>query len=243
MNLDSVQVVRLPALAASATIPLPATAPPIGDRFLVIPQLRFGRDGFLGRTWFAGRVWVLDYAARSLSIMPGGSGASVRGSTEHRVPLGFQTDTAGWHTTHFPRIRVEVDGDSLDLLFDTGATVFLTDSAMAQLNDGGPAERGTSFISRGVFERWRSRHPDWRVVEAAEQTGKATVPMIEVPRVAVGGFTVGPVWFTMRPDPAFHDYMSRWTDRRVEGALGGSALKYFRVTLDYASAVAVFERP
>ena len=55
--------------------------------------------------------------------------------------------------------------------------------------------------------------------------------------------TVGPVWFTRRPDPNFHQFASFWTDKQVEGALGGSALKYFRVTLDYPNAVAVFERP
>jgi hypothetical protein len=38
-------------------------------------------------------------------------------------------------------------------------------------------------------------------------------------------------------------YMSQWMDRRVEGALGGSALAFFRVTVDFPDAVAVFERP
>jgi hypothetical protein len=52
----------------------------------------------------------------------------------------------------------------------------------------------------------------------------------------------GPVWFTRRPDPNFHQFMSQFMDRQVEGALGGSALKFFRVTVDYPRAVAVFER-
>jgi hypothetical protein len=33
------------------------------------------------------------------------------------------------------------------------------------------------------------------------------------------------------------------SDRRVEGALGGSALGYFRVTVDHPGAAAIFERP
>jgi hypothetical protein len=33
------------------------------------------------------------------------------------------------------------------------------------------------------------------------------------------------------------------TDKQVEGALGGSALRYFRVTVDYPNAAAAFERP
>ena len=64
--------------------------------------------------------------------------------------------------------------------------------------------------------------------------------MIEVPEVSIAGFRVGPVWFTERPDPNFHQYMSQWMDRRVDGALGGNALRFFRVTVDYPVAVAHF---
>ena len=54
----------------------------------------------------------------------------------------------------------------------------------------------------------------------------------------MAGYTVGPVWFTRRPDPSFHQFMSQYMDKQVEGALGGSALKFFRVTVDYPNAVA-----
>lgn len=66
--------------------------------------------------------------------------------------------------------------------------------------------------------------------------------MIEVPEISVAGYTVGPVWFTRRPDKNFHEYMSQWMDKRVEGALGGNALYHFRITIDYPRAVAVFEK-
>jgi hypothetical protein len=65
--------------------------------------------------------------------------------------------------------------------------------------------------------------------------------MIEVPRVVIAGRAVGPVWFTRRADKNFHQFMSQWMDKRVDGALGGNALSFFRVTVDYPSAVAVFE--
>lgn len=237
---DTATLVRLPALATAAAIPLPQL-PPFGDRFFVPRQTShaFARDGLLGRTWFADRRWLFDYPGRSLAVLP--AGLPLPGAPVNQVSLGFQADSAGRRTTHFPRIRIEVDGDSLDLLFDTGATVSLTDSALARLADGGPAERGTSFISQQVFDRWRQRHPDWRVIERADRT--LEMPMILVPRVSIGGHVVGPVWFTMRPDRNFHQFMSQWMDRRIDGALGGSALKYFRVTVDYPRAIAVFERP
>ncbi len=63
--------------------------------------------------------------------------------------------------------------------------------------------------------------------------------LIDVPALSLGGHTIGPVWFTRRADTNFHDYISQWMDRRVDGALGGSALRYFTITLDYLNAVAI----
>ena len=117
----------------------------------------------------------------------------------------------------------------------------LTDSELAQISDGAPAQRATSFITESVFSKWQRRHPDWRVIERADQT--LEMPMIEVPEVTVGGYTVGPVWFVVRPDRNFHEHMSQWMDCRIEGALGGSALQYFRILVDYPNAVASFVRP
>jgi hypothetical protein len=235
---DSARLVALPAMLPDAAIPLPSAPPPLGSGFLVIPPQGFTEgDGFLGRTWFADRVWLFDYPGRSLALVKGGVPAS---APEHRVPLGFQTDSAGRRTTHFPRITAVVDGDSLDLLFDTGATVSLTPAALAALGGGGPAQRGTSFITQSVFTGWRAAHPDWRIVDSADMLGNA--PMIEVPRVTVAGHEVGPVWFTVRPDRAFHEWMAQWMDRPLDGALGGSALRYFRVLVNYPEAYAAFER-
>lgn len=235
---DSSQLIALPAMLPGSAIPLPSAPPPLGSRFLVIAPQGFGEgDGFLGRTWFADRVWLFDYPGRSLALMEGRAPTS---APQHRVPLGFQTDSAGRRTTHFPRIAAMVDGDSLDLLFDTGATVSLTPAALAALGDGGPAQRGTSFITQSVFTAWRAAHPDWRVVDSADMRGNA--PMIEVPRVTIAGHEVGPVWFTARPDRAFHEWMAQWMDRPLDGALGGSALRYFRVLVNYPEAYAAFER-
>jgi hypothetical protein len=139
---------------------------------------------------------------------------------------------------HFPRIRVAVAGDSLDLLFDTGATGLLTDSAAAAIGDGRPARRASSFIASAVFDRWRAAHPEWRVIERGTSFG---ADLIEVPRVAIAGHEVGPVWFERRPAGVFEVGMSRWFDQPIVGALGGNALRFFRVTVDYPRAIAAFE--
>lgn len=243
---DTTVFVGWPTWAAGAKIPPPSPEGYLGGRLLVVPftghaaSLQDSADaGFLGRLWFADRVWTFDYPGQQLLLRPAGDLPPHR--PEHRVSLGFQIDSAGQRTTHFPRIRVAVAGDSLDLLFDTGATTVLTDSALAVIRDGGIARRATSFIAASVFDRWRAEHPEWRVIEAAESYSGAA--MIEVPRLRIADYTVGPVWFTRRPDTAFLEYMSQWMDESVVGALGSNALRFFRVTVDYPDATAISERP
>lgn len=215
---------------------------PLGaaDRRLPVftPQERrdHGYDGMLGQAWFADRVWTFDYPAARLLLHdeapPAQPGASA-------VPLGFRTDASGARVLSFPRVRAEVDGEVLEMLFDTGATLDLTPSAHRTLADALPAARATSFVTSEVLEGWHRRHPDWRVIPDAD----ANVPdmrVIEVPEVTIAGHTVGPVWFTERPDANFHEYMSQWMDRRVDGAVGGNVLGHFRVTVDYPAATAWF---
>jgi hypothetical protein len=67
--------------------------------------------------------------------------------------------------------------------------------------------------------------------------------MIRVPDVEIAGFHTGPVWFTWRPDENFHAFMSSMMDRRVEGSIGGNALKHFVMILDYPRAQAWFDEP
>ena len=194
------------------------------------------RDGMLGQAWFGGRIWTFDYAHRRLLLhddppvhRPGAE-----------APLGFPRDTSGRPTAHFPSIEASIEGATHAFLFDTGATVRLTADAHATA-DPGPVERATSFVAAWLFDTWRERHPDWRTVEDADANLHGE-PMIEVPSVTVAGLEAGPVWFTRRPDTNFHDFMSSMMDRRVEGALGGSLLRYFSITVDYPRAVASFQK-
>jgi hypothetical protein len=249
---EKMEVVEFPALSPGKSVPLPSPQGPGGGKLLVMPYEGEARQmfppgadglprasGFLGEWWFADRVWTFDYPGHHLFLRsPGDLPAH---TPEHQAALGFQTGEDGRRTSQFARIQAEIDGETLDFLFDTGATTLLTDAALATLGDGRPAERGASFITASTFARWHAKHPEWRVIEKAEKgSGEA---MIEVPAVRVGGYTVGPVWFTRRADANFHVRMFQWMDRPSEGALGGSAFQYLRVTVDYPGAVAVFEKP
>lgn len=231
-------VAKLPAFKPDASIP-----PPVAfDGQLPVKSVDKdeGRDGMLGQAWFRDRTWIFDYPGKQLLLRAPG-GVPTRDAA-HMVSLGFPKNPAGERAANFPRIQVKIEGVTLDLLLDTGATVSLTDKALAALADGRPAVRATSFIVRSIFDGWHAQHPDWRVIDDADQ-GVAGSPMIEVPRVSVAGHEVGPVWFTARPDKNFLEFMSQWMDKTIVGALGGSALRFFRMTVDYPNAVAVFERP
>ncbi|MCA9710860.1 MAG: hypothetical protein KDK70_33770 [Myxococcales bacterium] len=224
-----VEVVALPPL--DATTPMPPLVV-LDGRLPVAHEDPFGGafgDGLLGQAWFRDRVWTFDYRDQALVLHPG----SIDCDDGSAVPLGF-LEQDGRRVASYPRIQAEIDGTVHDLLFDTGATVLLTEPGLRGLADDGPVARATSFIVRSVFDRWRAAHPDWRVIEHADRM--AGDPMIEVPAVTIGELSVGPVWFTARADPNFHDFMSRFMDRTVDGALGGSALRYLRVTVDYPRA-------
>lgn len=201
------------------------------------PDLAFG-DGILGQAWFADRIWTFDYPLHRLVMHAYATPLERGGET---IQLGFRTDSAGARAISFPRMTVLVDGESLDMLFDTGATVRLAEEARQLLGRGAPAVQGTSFITSEVLSRWRARHPDWRVIPNADESVDG-MAMILVPEVSIGGHAVGPVWFTERPDANFHEFMSRWMDRRVDGALGGNVFRFFRITVDYPSALARFAR-
>ena len=214
---------RLPVMPAAAAhnTPLPGT----GED-----------DGMLGQAWFADRVWTWDYPGERLRL----ESPHWRPTADmRRVALGFPTGDDGRRSTSFPRIDVIVDGRTLPMLLDTGAMTVLTTAALRTLDDGMPAQRATSMITDHLFQAWREAHPDWRVIESA-QTGTGAA-MIEVPEVEIAGWRVGPVWFTHRPDANFHRFMSSMMDARVEGALGGNALRHFVMTVHYPEAAAWFD--
>jgi len=232
----------LPAFKPDALIP-PPLGSDSGRLFLSVRKgddaVHLEYDGMLGQQWFAGRVWTFDYPGKRLLWRAPGD--LPMHDIKNEVKLGFKTSGSGRRLANFARIPAEIDGETIDFLFDTGATNILPEEVLKQIGDGRPANRATSFLTRSTFEKWRSKHPEWRSFDNIRTlSGKA---MIEVPRVTVGGFTVGPVWFTVQSDSAFHTYMAQWMDKQTEGALGGSLLHYLRVSVDWPNAVAVFEKP
>ncbi|HEU5358930.1 MAG TPA: hypothetical protein VFU45_07415 [Gemmatimonadales bacterium] len=198
-------------------------------------------DGRLGAAWFLGGVWTFDYPAHRLLF----NGPARTGPSDPRCwePLGFQVDSAGRRTNIFPRVAAVVAGDTIQFLLDTGARTDVTESAWPRIEPATPRHRAASFIGAARFAEWHTRHPDWPVVEHAE-AGSDSSAMIRVPSITVDGQAIGPVWFTERPTHSFATFMSQYTDRPVEGALGGSAWQYVTLILDYPRArMAVLAHP
>jgi len=148
--------------------------------------------------------------------------------------LGFQKKDRQY-TNAFPSIEINVLSVTLPMLFDTGATAKLSEDAKNILNSK-DTFIGTSYIVSSIFDKWRHENPSWQVIEGADKLLNES--MIRVPQIQIGTRTIGPVWFTRRKDHNFHVYMSSMMDRKIEGAIGGSLLKYLRVIIDYPNETA-----
>lgn len=195
-------------------------------------------EGILGQKWFSTRIWTFDYPNKQL-VLHNDVPSSIQNQS-HQVPVYFKHDQSGKHLMHFPRIQATVDGDTLNFLLDTGATIALSDSAQQSIELDLPKMFGGSFIIRSKFEQWHQEHPGWKVINNAGRMIQSD--LIRVPEVSIAGYTVGPVWFLTRPDSKFKKKMARWMDQPTEGALGGSLFKYFSITVNYPDGYAVFER-
>jgi len=229
-------LVDFPSFSDEAAIPKPSERYWQQGRLVVVEDERMSHAGFLGGKWFADKVWDFNYLERTLAY----SNGAVQPTSEFAVTLGFQTNSEGMRTNHFPRMPVRVGTHEYQMLFDTGATAKLS-AEIAQLTglEKG-AQVGTSYIRAEVFDLWERENPDWLVVENAEVVTGQAFDMIRVPEISVAGLVVGPVWFAQRPDATFSDWMSSMMDQPIDGAIGGSALKYFRVIVDYPHSRAYF---
>jgi hypothetical protein len=232
-------VAHLPDYQVGLGLPPPAKTP-CGAALLVLPQAGSNYDGQLGAGFLPGRTWTFDYPAHRLTLE---GNAWQPDPTAHWTPLGFPHHADGTLASGFARITIRVDGQPLDMLLDTGASSYPTPTA-ARIS-GTPTVQGegvASYITTGMLERWHKAHPDWRVVENADEkvAAKPFKRIIEVPEVEIANWSVGPVWFTEQPDKAFHEYMAQMMDKSTEGAVGGNVFRHFVMTIDYPGEAAYF---
>lgn len=122
--------------------------------------------------------------------------------------------------TGFPRVELEIAGERLGFLLDTGASY--------------------SMISEAVYLRWAAKHPEWSTTAGAhgyaQMTGAAfegAAHMIRVPEATSGAGSISNLGFFTRPEGTFEQYMSAWMTAPIVGALAGNALRHLNVVIDY----------
>ncbi|OJJ23043.1 hypothetical protein BKI52_01440 [marine bacterium AO1-C] len=233
----TVQIVNLAPYFQKQGLPSPVASQ------MAVVDFSGESEGLLGASWFANKVWNFDYLNKTLSIVQKLEWPKVM--TKHQINLGFQKDKNGQKTTHFPRIPIVIEGDTLQVLLDTGAMANLSNQAQKKLNH---KVIGASFIVRSIFNQWRQKHPEWLVIEKGNtifHKGKKMLEedLIQVPKVTIGGYEVGPVWFASRRDQNFSQWMSQWMDQKIVGAIGGSGFQYFQtIIVDYNQERAYFKK-
>lgn len=218
---------------------LPAPLPGPCGTALMVQDTQASGDGQLGGTYLMGRTWTFDYPGQQLRLEP----SSWRPDTSmHAASLGFLRNAQGEAATAFARITIQVDGQAVDMLLDTGATAHPTAAGKQASHTATVHGFGTtSYIASSMLERWHKAHPTWRVVQNGDDLHPQTKSrLIEVPTVDIAGWRTGPVWFTEQPDAAYHVYMAQWMDKPVNGALGGNVFAHFVMTIDYPHAAAYF---
>jgi len=192
-------------------------------------------DVFLGQHFFMGKAWTFDYPKEKVWVnTPILKNKRNRKNIQN---LGFKKNTEGRKLFGHPSMKVEIDGDTLAVLFDTGASFILSDSGQAKLGTSQLSIAG-SFIAKSIYTKWRSKHPDWNVFEKSDMNAD----IIEVPEVKIGTYTVGPVLFSVRPDESWSKNMINSMDKVVKGAIGGTVLRYFKIKVDYEKELIEFSK-
>jgi hypothetical protein len=117
----------------------------------------------------------------------------------------------------FPRTEIEVDGEKLGFLVDTGASF--------------------TMVSEVLLKRWGEKHPDWPrakgAVGEAALLGGQTLETMTVPKAKWGTNEIAELGVTSQGEGTFEKWMSGMMTAPITGSLAGNVLKRFRVDLDY----------
>ena len=194
-------VQNVPTLAADAMLPVVDTVTP-NDPILT------GVDVQLGASWFAGRVWSIDYRNQRMIWHPDNHSLTDDAIVSFKMifPNG-----------PYPVIPVVVAGELFKMDLDTAASVV----------DRRGSVTATSFITHARFDKWHKAHPDWMV-----QAISPGVDRIDVPEVNIAKYPVGGVSFTTRPSDDVFEGES------VDGKLGSNAWSFSVLMLDYIRSLA-----
>lgn len=140
---------------------------------------------------------VLDYPRRTVTITKPG----------RLKPEGVRLPAPVSVESGFPRIELEIDGEKLGFLLDTGAAF--------------------TMVSKSRFDGWMQKHPDWPRRQGAfghanmtpSQDGQNWIGRLQ--DVRLGDIFLGPLEIVTRQPGIFEEWMSKEMTAPIVGSVSG----------------------
>ena len=162
---------------------------------------------------------IFDYPGRSLTL-------AKPGPVE---PRGEKLKSGIGPATGFPRIEMQIGGQTYGFLLDTGAT--------------------STMISRVALEQWAKANPSWPTTTGAAGFAnmfggkvESEALMLRIPELKIGSLFVRDAAAVSRPEGTFEKYMSGMMTAPIIGSVAGNVLRNFRVEIDYQGGFVYLEQ-
>lgn len=186
-------------------------------------------DGTLSLGRFAAQTLTVDFPHKTVALgepHPAGDRITMD------VGLGPRP-ASGLVPSAYALVPVTIDGERIMMLLDTGTDVAI-DAAERNRFDDAAATRSLPLIPTALFDRLHARHAKWTVLTGAARMAetKAPVKLLRIPEFTIGTHRAPPTWFAVREDAQTYTNLTRMFSKKVEGDLGGEALRAWRVTID-----------
>jgi hypothetical protein len=176
-------------------------------------------DGLICGSLLAQHHVVFDYPHQQFTLATPGT----------LTPQGIPLATPIHPESGFPRLEVQIDGQTYGMLLDTGAS--------------------HTMISRRLLDTLAAAHPDWPRAHGAVGTANMGDEQLDTKKCMVrlaectwGPYQLADVSVVSRDPGVFEERMSPWMAGPIVGALGGNVLRCFRVEIDYAGQTTYLEQ-
>jgi predicted aspartyl protease len=129
----------------------------------------------------------------------------------------------------FPRLDVQIGGETFGFLLDTGASF--------------------TMISQEQLNKWAAAHTDWKRATGAVGCAnmglgpvEATATMMRLPQFTLGAVALADIAAVSRANGTFEKFMSGMMTAPIIGAIGGNVWRALRVEIDYANGATYLEK-
>lgn len=187
------------------SFPVPVAATSAAETAAFMPGA--SSPAFLPGAVLSDHIITFDYTAKAIAIDGG--------PLDDGVPLVVQVSKGH----EFPRVELEIDGERMGFLLDTGASF--------------------TMLSQSVIDRLHAKHPEWKYLAGAygpaNMIGKGDLAshMLRIQNARWGPFDLAPLDVVSRATGTFEKWMSPMMSAPIVGSLAGNVLRNFALRLDY----------